>query len=49
MKISSLRLSCLRNIFLASAMTVLGAAAWAHGDVTPQAVDTKTLPQLGSK
>ncbi len=23
--------------------------AWAHGDVTPQAVDTSTLPQLGSK
>lgn len=24
-------------------------AAWAHGDVTPQAVDTTTLPQLGDK
>jgi cytochrome c-550 PedF len=23
--------------------------AWAHGDVTPQAVDTKTLPSLGEK
>jgi cytochrome c-550 PedF len=22
-------------------------AAWAHGDVTPQAVDTRALPQLG--
>ena len=49
MKTSSLRLSSLRSLFLASAMTVLGASAWAHGDVTPQAVDTKTLPQLGSK
>ena len=49
MKTSSLRFSSLRNIILASAMSVLGAAAWAHGDVTPQAVDTKTLPQLGSK
>ena len=25
----------------------LSVAAWAHGDVTPQAVDTKDLPQLG--
>ncbi len=24
------------------------AGAWAHGDVTPQAVDTKDLPQLGA-
>ena len=23
-------------------------AAWAHGDVTPQAVDTQALPQLGT-
>lgn len=23
--------------------------AWAHGDVTPQAVDTKALPQLGTE
>jgi cytochrome c-550 PedF len=27
----------------------LSTAAMAHGDVTPQAVDTKTLPQLGEK
>ena len=25
------------------------AAAWAHGDVTPQAVDTRELPQLGEE
>ncbi len=25
------------------------SSAWAHGDVTPQAVDTSTLPQLGNK
>ena len=25
------------------------AAAWAHGDVTPQAVDTAALPSLGSE
>ncbi|WP_090140350.1 cytochrome c-550 PedF [Limnohabitans sp. DM1] len=49
MKTTSLRLFCLRNIFLAAAMALMGASAWAHGDVTPQAVDTKTLPQLGSK
>ena len=31
-----------------AAMLALGAAtAWAHGDVTPQAVDTKSLPPLG--
>ena len=24
-------------------------SAWAHGDVTPQSVDTSTLPQLGAK
>jgi cytochrome c-550 PedF len=27
----------------------LGAAAWAHGDVTPQAVDTTALPKLGDE
>ncbi len=35
---------------LAAALTLLAApAAWAHGDVTPQVVDTSTLPQLGEK
>ena len=40
---------------LVRALTVLalvlsgGATAWAHGDVTPQAVDTKSLPQLGAE
>lgn len=35
---------------LASALFLaLPAAVLAHGDVTPQAVDTKSLPQLGSK
>lgn len=27
----------------------LGTGAWAHGDVTPQAVDTRTLPALGDE
>lgn len=34
---------------LALALTVGMGAAWAHGDVTPQPVDTTTLPQLGEK
>lgn len=38
------------TIALASvAMLALPHAASAHGDVTPQAVDTKTLPVLGDK
>ncbi|TDM09205.1 MAG: cytochrome c-550 PedF [Ideonella sp. MAG2] len=35
------RLTCLAALALAA------GAASAHGDVTPQAVDTKSLPQLG--
>jgi cytochrome c-550 PedF len=31
----------------AVALTAIALAAAAHGDVTPQAVDTKTLPALG--
>ena len=35
---------------LAAALGIaISAAALAHGDVTPQAVDTHTLPQLGPK
>lgn len=30
-------------------LSVISATAWAHGDVTPQAVDTKGLPELGSE
>ena len=29
------------------AALTIGSAAWPHGDVTPQAVDTSTLPKLG--
>ena len=32
---------------LAAGTLAVGAAAWAHGDVTPQAVDTSALPKLG--
>ncbi|WP_086925367.1 cytochrome c-550 PedF [Variovorax sp. JS1663] len=36
------------GVLLAAALWVTaGAVAWAHGDVTPQAVDTKGLPELG--
>jgi len=35
--------------FVASMLTLSAAAAFAHGDVTPQAVDTRSLPQLGDK
>lgn len=34
---------------LALAMAVGLGAAWAHGDVTPQPVDTRTLPPVGQK
>ncbi len=39
-----------RHRFLLVGALLAGAAwqpAWAHGDVTPQAVDTSTLPKLG--
>jgi len=39
----------LRTAFLAIGLALTGSVLWAHGDVTPQAVDTKTLPQLGAK
>src|SRR5215467_7017389 len=38
-------LSCLAAIGLAAALT---GVVMAHGNVTPQAVDTHTLPQLGT-
>jgi cytochrome c-550 PedF len=31
-----------------AATLFIAAAAWSHGDVTPQAVDTKELPALGA-
>jgi cytochrome c-550 PedF len=37
---------CLSTLVVAAAMGTLPAAALAHGDVTPQAVDTKDLPKL---
>ncbi len=46
--ISSLR-QALRATLMAGGLVLASSALWAHGDVTPQAVDTKTLPQLGAK
>ena len=37
---------CLRACVLVSAIA-LTPSAWSHGNVTPQAVDTSSLPQLG--
>lgn len=34
---------------LGAALTLVAAAVQAHGDVTPQAVDTRALPQLGDQ
>ena len=42
-------LRALRSTLLAAGMALSGSVLWAHGDVTPQAVDTHTLPQLGAK
>ena len=37
-------------VLLAAAIGMAGASvAWAHGDVTPQAVDTSSLPKLGEQ
>ena len=42
----------LRTLRLAAgglACMLAAAAVWAHGNMTPQAVDTSTLPQLGAE
>lgn len=39
--------SILRRAPVAALLALAASAAFAHGDVTPQAVDTKALPQLG--
>jgi cytochrome c-550 PedF len=45
---SSFRLFLSQSLIV-SALTLASTTLWAHGDVTPQAVDTHTLPQLGAK
>lgn len=42
------RQSSLATLFAALSLS-LASACWAHGDVTPQAVDTSTLPALGKE
>jgi len=37
-----------RNGLAAAALGLAAVAAWAHGDVTPQAVDTHELPSVGA-
>lgn len=41
--------SGLRTVLLGAGLVCFSAVAMAHGDVTPQAVDTHTLPALGDK
>lgn len=41
------RLSPLLAASALAVLTLAAAAAWAHGDVTPQSVDTSLLPKLG--
>jgi len=49
MQISSAFNSRIRAVLLVTGLALVGSWAWAHGDVTPQAVDTHTLPALGDK
>ena len=42
-------LAPLQRSLLALALACGASAAFAHGDMVPQAVDTSTLPQLGTK
>ena len=49
MKKTSAFFTCLPQIFLTVGLAFAASWASAHGDVTPQAVDTHTLPQLGAK
>ena len=42
-------LAPLQRGLLALALACGASAAFAHGDMVPQAVDTSTLPQLGAK
>jgi cytochrome c-550 PedF len=44
-----MRRQALKQAVLAMAAALAATSALAHGDVTPQAVDTKELPQLGEQ
>ncbi|HYC42741.1 MAG TPA: cytochrome c-550 PedF [Noviherbaspirillum sp.] len=41
--------SSIRTAAILFALSLQASAVLAHGDVTPQAVDTKSLPQLGDQ
>lgn len=43
-----LSLHLLASSILLSAVATLTSPSWAHGDVTPQSVDTSSLPALGN-
>ncbi|MCB2018567.1 MAG: cytochrome c-550 PedF [Hydrogenophaga sp.] len=45
----SLPTRALQGVLALGLSALVASAAMAHGDVTPQAVDTHTLPQLGDK
>jgi cytochrome c-550 PedF len=49
MKKTSAFFTLLPKILLTAGLALAASWACAHGDVTPQAVDTHTLPQLGAK
>jgi cytochrome c-550 PedF len=42
-------MKAIRHLAVIGTLLTASAAAFAHGDVTPQAVDTKSLPQLGAE
>lgn len=37
------------SVLTVSLLGLMAPLAWSHGDVTPQAVDTSALPQLGTE
>jgi len=41
-------MKALNKLLVAVGLAVLAQVSFAHGDVTPQAVDTSKLPQLGT-
>ncbi|WP_420476769.1 cytochrome c-550 PedF [Noviherbaspirillum sp. ST9] len=44
-----MKASSIRTAALLLALSFQASVVFAHGDVTPQAVDTKSLPQLGEQ
>jgi cytochrome c-550 PedF len=46
---NSLTAIAVKAVALILPFLLAGTQVWAHGDVTPQAVDTSSLPQLGAE